>query len=284
MRRASSSGVSGVVFSSSFGSQRSDVRGRGSRDPSVETEVLDQLPHGTGTRPSIDSPRRTRSRIPVDEIGRAGIANVSTRSGRSRPASTAAIGPEGKPGLVATPSRACRRTPSGSCQARKLANSSAPTTKEHLPVAPLCPGDRVDGVRRPLAVELVPRERDPGSAAEGCLGEPVADLGIGLDRLVRGRAGRHDDQLREPEVPGRRIREHEMPLVRRVERSAEETDHPSSNDSSPITTSAPLRAPASRSASSISASVSAATLRPVRTKPRSERSTRNDLRCGGRGR
>ena len=54
----------------------------------------------------------------------------------------------------------------------------------------------------------------------------------------------------EAEAPSRRLGQKDVPVVRRIERAAEQAGaaHASSNVSSPTSTSAPLRAPAARSA------------------------------------
>ncbi len=97
-----------------------------------------------------------------------------------------------------------------------------------------------------------------------------AHLGRRVHILVaRGRGHGHDHLVQVERLP-RRLHERDMPVVRRVERTAEEADHgTNSNDSSPTTTGVPRRAPASRRARSSSASPGGA---PTTRKPSSVRS------------
>src|SRR6266545_4677073 len=142
--------------------------------------------------------------------------------------------------------------------------------EDRIPPALTRPADGVVRVRRLRAVEVDPRDLGPRQLGEGGLDEPQARLRIRerLYGLERGPPARSDHEPLEPEVVERRTGESEVPVVRRVERAAEEPGHASSNTSSPISTSAPVFAPAARNASSSSSPSGAV---PVIRKPRSVR-------------
>jgi hypothetical protein len=95
-------------------------------------------------------------------------------------------------------------------------------------VSPLlrCEADGVDGVRGAAAFQLEAGEDDPRQTGERCLGQAETALRVELGRLVRRRPGDHDDEAPQAEALHCRAREREMPVVRRVERPAEDADHP----------------------------------------------------------
>src|SRR5581483_2912614 len=133
--------------------------------------------------------------------------------------------------------------------------------------APLA--EHVDGPRVLVGLDFVVRER------EACQAEPLS--GGSRDGLVPRMGHDEHDEPAQVEVLARAADDLEVPVVRRVEDAAEEAGHRYSNDSSPITTSSPSRAPAARSAS---ASASSAGGRPTTRYPRSVRRIRNDGRRG----
>ena len=87
---------------------------------------------------------------------------------------------------------------------------------------------------------------------EGKLREPESRLGRQVDLLV-ARVGDDDDHdPLEAELPLGSVGKRNVPVVRRVERAAEQADHSITRVSSPTSTSLPLRAPAARRAASSS--------------------------------
>ncbi len=240
--------------------------------------------------------RDRRSALRADAVaqlgggdGRAGIAKSSTRSGRSSASSTARAARADTP--VGWRRRGARAssTPFGSCQERKMANSSAPTTKTTSPYCSPRPASRARPCttgRRGRARSGRARPLEP--AGEGGLGEPVARLGVGLDPLVGRRSGHDDREAREPEVarsPPRRARGGRCGAGRTRPREGRSSLGRPARATRPR--SRPRRRasrPAERSAASISARGTEPRSRPVTTKPRSVRSTRKGRRRGGGGR
>ncbi len=117
---------------------------------------------------------------------------------------------------------------------------------DEVGVAEAAAADRVHGVRVRVEHDLPQAlERGPGHA------EPVfcARNGVLVARALRDQ----NDETLDGQLLERRPREGDVAVVRGIEPPAEEPDQPSSMRSSPISISAPGRAPAARRAASSSA-------------------------------
>ena len=143
---------------------------------------------------------------------------------------------------MATPRRTWSRIASGSFQAGKAANSSAPTKKTVVAGSKLSGAQRVDRVGVVVALHLGDRDLGKGGA-----GELDALLDRGLDGLVRRLRDDEDEEPVEAEAVHRLAREDDVADVRRVERAAEEARGHSSSNS----TTASGFTPAARSSSSV---------------------------------
>ncbi len=113
--------------------------------------------------------------------------------------------------------------------------------------------------------------RASGTCSNACSASATRTSTGQLDLLVRRVAADEHLEAVELELLDPAARELEVPVVRRVERAAEEADHSNTRVSSPTSTSTPLRAPAARSACSSSSGAGGV---PVTRNPRSVRRIR----------
>ena len=176
----------------------------------------------SGTRYQTGMPRPTRSRQSVEEIASAG---TSTRLTAPRAGAASA---RWKPGRV-TPMKCARSKSSlGVPPATIWASASAPVMKNSSASGPSRAqvAQRVDGVRRAAAVDVDAADREPRVGRRGDDRHQVAVLGradLALGLLPR-LAGRHEDDLVEPEQRGDLAGGDEVPVVDRVERPAHDPD------------------------------------------------------------
>ncbi len=195
------------------------------------------------------------------------------RSRRSRPDRAARAGRArrrvaslGKPGRVATASRASSSTAPGSFQRAKSQNSSAPIRKI---------GSSHSGCARSRSTVRgvgSSSTSSPGNAARASCRRNSAGVST---CLWPGSAETSTSSRSSRELLFRALGELDVTEVRRIERAAVEAErrgHASSNSSSPTSTVAPTLAPAARSARSSSSSGGGV---PSTRKPPSVRSSRH---------
>ena len=172
-----------------------------------------------GTRSSIGSPAATRSRTSDDETASGVIGNSSIRSGRDSEATTRSRSAQ----IGARPRRRA--------DARQLENAirAHPGRKG----GELVGAEQEEGIVEPERLERVDRageriERDLGlvDRRERELGERSLTSRRRVDVLVAGVGHDTDEQPIEPEVIDRLPRERDVPVVRWVERAAEDPDAP----------------------------------------------------------
>ena len=226
IRRAVSSGVS---LRASFRRLRSPQCSP-AREP-IEPAALDLGRHAGGTRPSSGSPRATRSRISEDETGNGSSGKNSTRSGWARLREHVV---EHVPRIAG---------PRGDAEPRQLEHALRP-----LPVEKRCElvgADEEDRIVEPERLERVdrPRERVESDLGAGDGGErDLASARAGRSRSPPRACARVLDDAHEqavgPEVVDRSEGERDVPVVRRIERAAEDARMPAST---------PIRAPRRRS-------------------------------------
>jgi hypothetical protein len=84
----------------------------------------------------------------------------------------------------------------------------------------------IHGIGRAVALQLERADGDTGDAVEQQPAHLDAPRRAGVlrDRLVRRRAGRHQDDVLEPQLAARMARDREVPEMRRVERAAEDAE------------------------------------------------------------
>ena len=161
-------------------------------------------------QPGSEVARGDGDRLDLEEGDALGVLELARARASSRS--------RGKPGRVATARRDALSTSSGSFQARKSQNSSAPIRKT---------GSRHSGWARSVSTvracvvehDLVVRERRAG--------EPQAHVGGRRRRACgRGRPTTRTTSAVEPELLLRAARELDVAAVRRVERAAVEADQP----------------------------------------------------------
>src|SRR5438105_972632 len=142
-------------------------------------------------------------------------------------------------------------------------------TDQEQRFVPATGGEHVDRPLVGVALDLALREGGPR--------ELQADVAVELHVLMSGPHGDDDDHL-FAETPCGCVRERDVAVMGRIERSAEERRHWTSSTSPSTSTSSPLRAPAALSAAASSSSSAGAV--PAMRKPRSVRSTRKRRPAG----
>ena len=178
----------------------------------------------SGTRYQTGSPRRLRSRQSVEQIARAGISTIVTRSEGmlDNVSASMVVAGAGTADEVGQREQLLGVTPGEDVGQRVGAGDEVELDVGHrgLEVA-----QGVDRVRRALAVDVDPRHPEPRVGGGGDHRHQVAVLGrrdVAVGLLPRG-SGRHEDDLVEVE-PGLDLgRGHEVAVVDRVEGA---THHP----------------------------------------------------------
>ncbi len=175
----------------------------------------------SGTQYRIGRPSRTLRRMSVADMSMAGTSTVPEMTGSAGTAD---------PGLANTTIRASRATSSASRQSGRSAAASAPSNSVNS-----APGSRaaelaqgVHRIRGSRPAQLQGLDRQPGHAGHRQAEHDGAIVGgRAMLPLLEGLLARGDESQA---VESQRLRRHqcddEMPVVNRVERPAQETDHP----------------------------------------------------------
>ena len=221
MRCACSSGVSG----SPAPGRRTSRVARGSTTVAVEPKLLDQT--GDGRRDqAVDRlaagdagaqvAGRDRDRLELEERDAVGAGEPGAHL-------VEPVVRDARPGRDGEARRA-RGSRSGSRQDGKSANSSAPRRSRTSPSSRSAQTAVSTVYEGPPRSSSTRESSTPGRSPNAASARRKRVSASVLDRLVRRLADRDDDEPLEVERVERRARERHMPVVRRVERPAEEPD------------------------------------------------------------
>ena len=259
IRRACSSGVKLDQCPRSWSDSAPVVAGR-----AVEAARSISCPD-RGAGRARGRPRRGRAGrgARARRSGAARGRRSATRSGCVEPLEHGVEPLARKPGRVATPSRTSRSTSSGSFQSRKLGELVGAEQEDGLLPLRVC-AEHVDRAR----VRVERARRSPGNAARASSSARPPAVSTAL--CPGAAATTTTTSLELEALPRARASSATWPLCGGSKAPPKSADHgTNSNDSSPTSTSAPLRAPASRSARSSSSSLGGV---PTTRKPPSVRS------------